>query len=370
MNLHRLNTLIGKERKQLFRDPSSIIFGILLPILLLLIFGYGLSMDIRNIRLAVVLPEDSGIGMEILTRFQASQYFKVMRINSSREGMEAVKNHQADACLFLPQNLPKKLSGPAQPMEILIVVNATNAMQGRLTENYIKGVLATTLASHQTASQQNMLTMNSRMWFNESNDSRLYLLPGVIVIIMSIIGTKLTSMIMAKEYEHGNLESMFVTPMTSGELLLAKALNNFILGLIGLGISLIIAHFLFGLPIRGSLSILILGTSFYLMMALAVGLVISSLTKSQFVASEVSLILSFMPVFLLSGFLYEIPNMPVFVQYVTYLVPARYFVDFLQTIFLVGNVWSIILINLTIIALFTIVLMVLAKFFNPKSLGR
>ncbi len=365
MNLRRLNTLIVKERKQLFRDPASLIFGILLPIILLLIFGYALSMDIKNISLTIVEPERSSLSSEIVSRFRSSEYFIVNVVRSSEEGTMAVQDHSAMACLYLPENTQRKFE--VGDLTILIAVNATNAMQARLSENYIKAVLLQVFSPEGDVRNGNV-RLDSRMWFNESNDSRMYMLPGVIVLIMTIIGTKLTSMIMAKEYEHGNLESMFVTPMTSGEILLAKALNNFFLGMVGLGIALFLTHYLFKVPVRGNLIILIIGSALYLTMALALGLVISSITKSQFLASEISLIVSFMPVFLLSGFIYEISNMPIFVQYITYLVPARYFVDFLQTIFLVGNVWSNIAYNLGIIFLFMVLMMLVAKYKNPKNL--
>lgn len=365
MNLNRLRTLIAKERKQLFRDPASMIFGIILPVILLLVFGYALSMDIRNIRLVVVVPQSSEVASALLARFQGSEYFIVRKVGTTGEGNEALRTHQAQACLFLPDDLSRQYT--TGDVSLLIVVNATNAMQGRLTENYIKGVLASYF-EHTNGEKNVRLRLSSRMWFNEANDSRLYMLPGVIVLIMTIIGTKLTSMIMAKEYEHGNLESMFVTPMTVGEILVAKALNNFLLGMIGLGISLFLACFLFDVPLRGSLVILVLGSAVYLTMALALGLVISSVTKNQFLASEVSIVLSFMPVFILSGFIYEIENMPRWIQTITYLVPARYYVDFLQTIFLVGNVWSNIIWNISIILLFTSLMLLIARWRNPKTL--
>ena len=335
----------------------------LLPVFLLLLFGYGLSLDIRNIKLAVVEPVRTELSAELVARFRASEYFNVTVVRTTEEGKEAVRSHRADACLFLPSDPERRLA--ARDLSILIVLNGTNGSQARLRDNYIRGVLLSVLGSSSSAPG---IRMQSRMWFNDANESAYFMIPGVIVIIMTLIGTKLTSMLMAREYEHGNMESMFTTPMRCGELLVAKAVNNFLLGVLGLGISLLFARYLFHVPIRGSIVVLAVGSGIYLMLALAVGLLISSLTKDQFVASEVSMVVSFMPVFLLSGFLYEIPNMPVFIQSITWLVPARYYVDFLQTVFLVGNVWSNIFWNLSILLLFTVVLMALAVWKNPKSL--
>ncbi len=363
MNLRRLNALIAKERNQLLRDKSSIIVGLLLPVILLLIFGYGMSMDIDNIKLVIVQPEPSKPGNDIVARFRASKFFITSVVRNYAEGTAAVRDHQADACLYLPQKLPHRLA--TERPEALVAGNATNSSRARIIENYVKSIL---LQAAPSVPGQPRVVLRARMWFNDANDSRYFMIPGVIVIIMSMIGTKLTSMLMAKEYEHGNMESMFATPMSAAELLLAKAVNNFLLGMLGLGISLLFACCLFQVPIRGSLWLLVAGSGLYLLMALATGLLLSSITKNQFVASQLSLVISFMPVFLLSGFLYEIPNMPLALQYVTYAIPARYYVDFLQTVFLVGDVWSTLLPDLAALTLFTIGLMALAWYKNPKKL--
>ena len=186
---------------------------------------------------------------------------------------------------------------------------------------------------------------------------------------MAIIGCMLTSLQMAKEYEHGTMESMFVTPMTSGEILLAKMVNNYFLGIIGLIIALLFSRYVFLVPIRGNIIILFIGSSIFLLSMMALGLVISSVTKSQFLSAQISMLVSFLPVLMLSGFIYEIPNMPIALQYFTYLVPARYYVDFLQTIFLVGNLWSNIIKNIAAMSIFTVFLLFLARLTNPKLIS-
>lgn len=415
MKLHRLGILMQKERKQLIRDPFSILVGILQPIVLLLIFGCAMSLDLRNVNLAVVVPEESELASEIVTRFDASQYFTVQKYRSTQEGTEAVRTHRADACLYLPQNLPRK--GMRENVSVQIAVNAVNASQAALKENYIRGILASvgnsasdgrnaaagavsaslpgdfsaelpdgfsgSLPGDASSSAEDSdgfsaavfppsvspgVKVHARFWFNPTNESRFFMIPGVIVIIMTMIGTMLTSLLMAREYEHGNLESMFATPMTSGEILLAKAVNNFGLGILGLLIALFMAHFVFLVPIRGSLFMILLGCSVFLLLSLAQGLLISSATKNQFLASEVTLITTFMPAFILSGFLFEIKGMPYFIQCITYLIPARYFVDFLHTEFLVGDVYPNSYINLGIMTGFTVLFLFFAVLRNPKAL--
>ena len=215
---------------------------------------------------------------------------------------------------------------------------------------------------------QNGLEIRTRQWFNEENRSAFNIVPGMIVIILTIIGALLTSMLMAREYELGNLESMFVTPMRSIEMLLAKMFTNFGLGMVGLTISLVLGHYLFGLPTRGNIAILIFGSSLYLIVALCLGLLISSLTKNQFLAVIVTVIATFLPSYILSGFLFEIKSMPAFLQGVTNFVPARYYVEFLQTSLLVGNVWRNVFWNLSVLSGIAVLLLALAVVKNPKKL--
>lgn len=372
MNLTRLKALIVKEAKQLLRDPYSILLGILLPVILLLICGYGMSTDIRHIKLVIAAPESTEYTKKIIARFNASEYFDVSVVHDSASGEKLIQNHLADACLFLPQKFSDKMGTGA--LEVLIAVNASNPSLAYTKESYIRGVLASGAAQiiaesgNESLAKSRSFALKSRLWFNDANVSAFTLVPGIIVIIMTMIGALLTSMVMAREYEQGNLESMFVTPMKSSEILLAKTINNFALGLIGLAVSLCMAHFMFHVPIRASWYVIPIGSSIFLIMSLCMGLLISSIAKNQFIAVEIAAVTTFLPSFLLSGFLFEIKSMPVILQWITLFVPARYYVDFLQTAFLVGNVWPNIIGNSAILALFALVFMTLAKLKNPKHL--
>jgi len=361
MKVERLWTLIVKEARQLLRDRISLSIGILLPIVLLLIFGYGMSMDIKNVKLAVVVPRADREANDLFYRFAASKYFVVSKFYSTTEAEKTIIDHQSDACLYFPEDIRRDLQ--TGQLKILLTVNAINPTRARMIENYVKSILLNHFNTGQDA-----IEVKVRILFNEANDSSYYMIPGVIVIIMTIIGGLLTSMVMAREYERGNLEGLFATPVRSSEILLAKALNNFVLGMIGLLISIIAARHLFGVPIRGNLFLLITGSALYLMVALGLGLFVSSLTKNQFFASQITLMLTFLPAFLLSGFLYEIGNMPILVQYVTVVVPARYYMEFLQTIFLAGDVWPIIWKNLAVLAVFAFLFLLAAKLTTPKRL--
>jgi len=375
MSLSRIFALMGKEFRQLVRDPLSISMGILLPIILLLICGYGISTDIRNIKMAVVVPEPSREANLIISRFQSNGFFDSVTVRSTREAEELLHRHVVDTCLFLPHDLAKKCK--EKNVELLVVVNASNPSPAFLKKGYIQTVLAgiapqllSETPSDPSGSPLSGMgfTIHTRQWFNEESRSAYSIVPGIIVIILTIIGALLTSMVMAREYEQGNLESMFVTPMRSSEILLAKMTVNFGLGMVGLGISLFIGCVLFGVPMRGNPFILIGGSCIYLIVALCIGLLISSLTKNQFLAVSGTIITTFLPSYILSGFLFEIKSMPPFLQFLTNFVPARYYVDFLQTSLLVGDVWPNILKNLSALTLFAVLFFILAKVKNPKRL--
>ena len=365
MNFSRLKALIIKEAHELFRDKISLGIGIVMPIVLLLIFGYALSMDLNNIKLAIVSPQNSPINQQLINRFKASTYFKPTVYKSSEEGIKAVADSRADICLFIPTDLQKRLN--FETLKFMIAGNGVNATMERLRESYVEITLLSGLSQILEIDQQNVV-LNTRMLFNEANDSKYYLVPGVIVIIMTVIGALLTALVMAREYEHGNMESMFITPMQPIEILLAKAINNFVLGMFGLLFSICAAYFLFKIPIRGNIFILIFGSSLYMITMLGLGLLISSVTKNQFIACTLTLVSTFMPAFMLSGFIYEINNLPKIIQWVTFLVPARYYVEFMQTIFLAGNVWKLISIDLIVLAAFAIFYMIIAWKKNPKAL--
>ncbi len=366
MNPGRLRALVAKERKQMLRDFSNIGVGIVMPLLLLTIFGYGMSLDVKNIRLAIVQPAVTELSSDVIARFANSGYFTTTAVRDTAAGVESVRRHESDAVLILPHDLDRRVR--AGDASAFIGLNASNAAIARMYEGVVRSVLASAIAAHAPPGEPGVVP-KVRVRYNEANESAYFLIPGVIVIIMALIGCLLTALQMAKEYEHGNMESLFVTPMTSGEILLAKMANNYLLGMVGLALTLLCARYLFDVPLRGSLALLLIGSSLFLILQMALGLLISSVTKSQFIASQIAMVVSFMPVFLLSGFLYEIPNMPPFLQAVSYALPARYFVDFLQSIFLVGTVPGNVVRNFLAMGAFTVLYLALAKLKNPKRVA-
>ena len=209
----------------------------------------------------------------------------------------------------------------------------------------------------------------SRLWFNAANDSHYFLVPGLIVLVMTLIGAFLTAMVVAREWERGTFEALFVTPVRADEILLGKTVPYFVMGLIGLALCILGGVFLFHVPLRGSIWILLGVSMLYLLVALGIGLVVSSVTKSQLVASQLALLLTFLPAMMLSGFLFDLRSMPAAIRAVTYILPARYYVALLQTLFLAGDIWAVILPNAAVLAVMAAGLMLLAAGDDAQDAG-
>jgi ABC-2 type transport system permease protein len=362
--------LVKKEVRQVIRDPSSIAIGIVLPFVLILLFGYGMSLDVTNVPVAVVLEDPSPASTELAASFQLSRYFDARMTTSIRRAEELMLTRKVDGIVRIRPDFSRRLSrGDA---EVQLLVHGIDANRARIIEGYVQGAVGV-WAARRSAQGEQVLTgpvrVQNRMWFNEANESRYFLVPGLIVLVMTLIGALLTSLVVAREWERGTIEALFVTPIRPGEILLGKTIPYFALGMIGFALCVLSAKFLFHVPLRGSLLVLTGVSMLYLLVALALGLLISSALKSQFVASQITLLVTFLPAVMLSGFLFDLRSLPAVVQLVTFLLPARYYVTLLQTIFLVGDVWAVIVPNAAVLAAMMTVLLWLARRATRKQLA-
>jgi ABC-2 type transport system permease protein len=343
----RVRGLIRKEILQVVRDPSSIAIAFLLPAALLLLFGYGVSMDAKDLRLGIVIEQTSAEASSFAGAFQASPYFLPRLFATRQQAQRAMQAKQLDGVLVLPGDFAKRLKGEGDA-PIQLIVNGVDANTARLMEGYARGTWERWL-ERELASRAMVLTkpvaIQPRVWFNPELRSRNYLVPGLVAINMTLVGALLTALVMAREWERGTLEALMVTPVTLRELLIGKILPYFILGMGGMAISVSMAIWQFDVPLRGSLWVLLLCSALFLLVALGMGLLISVVAKSQFVAGMIAIVTTFLPAFLLSGFLFDIDSMPLVVQGITHLVAARYFIAILQSLFLAGNLWAVILPN-------------------------
>lgn len=347
----RVWSLVKKESRQIMRDPSSVAIGIVLPVILILLFGYGMSLDVTHVPVAVVMEDPSPAATELASSFTLSRYFDAQMTPSMRRAEELMLARKVDGIVRLPSDFSRRLSrGDA---EVQLLVHGIDANRARIIQSYAQGAIGA-WAARRTAEGREVLTgpvrVQNRMWFNEANESRHFLVPGLVVLVMTLIGSLLTSLVMAREWERGTIEALFVTPVRPEEILLGKTIPYFALGMIGLGLCLLAAKFLFEVPFRGSLAVLIGVSVLYLLVALALGLLISSAVKNQFMAIQITVLATFLPAVMLSGFLFDLRSLPAPVQLLTYLLPARYYVALLQTIFLAGDIWAVILPNAAVLA--------------------
>lgn len=367
----RLISLIRKEIRQLSRDKSNLAVGIGLPMILILIFGYGLSLDVRNAHIAIVLEDASPTSVDVVSGLEFSPYISPVRVPSMQEAERLMRAREVEGIFRIPSDFSRRLGeGKAQ---VQFLAYGTDSTRATIIRNYINSIVGqwTLRQAERKAALQaptGRITLVERLWFNSANSSTWYLVPGLIVLIMTLIGAFLTAMVMAREWERGTLEALFVSPVRPTEILLAKIIPYFLVGMAGLGVCLAAAHFLFEVPMRGSLLILLGGSMLYLLVALGFGLVISSITKNQFTASQIAIITSFMPALMLSGFLFDLRNVPVVIQLVGQILPATYFMELIRTLYLAGDVWPVIIRNYAILTGYAVLLLGLARFVTRKKL--
>lgn len=334
----RLHALVRKEALQIVRDPSSILIAFVLPVVLLFLFAYAVSLDVRDVRIGVVLEGEGAAAQSLAAAFDATRYFDVSFAHDRREVEPALVAGSLRGFVVIPQDFDARLLGATRPALIQVITDGSQPNTANFVSGYAQGVLGNWLAGRGVA-REPPLRLEPRFWFNPEIESRRFLVPGAIAIVMTMIGTLLTSLVVAREWERGTMEAVLSTPASTLEIVLGKFLPYLALGLIATIGSALLAIFVFDVPLRGSWPALLLLTTAFLVPALGQGLLISTIAKNQFVASQAALLSGFLPAFLLSGFLFEISSMPAWIQAITYVVPARYFVAALQTVFLAGDVW-------------------------------
>jgi ABC-2 type transport system permease protein len=366
----RLRALVRKEALQIVRDPSSIAIAFLLPMVLLFIFGYGVSLDAKRIPLAVVVEEPSGLTASFTAAFAQSPYFEPRTFRFVQEAEQALVERKVKGIVWLRGNFSEtELSRGNAP--IGVIVEGVDANNARLMEGYLQGTWANWLEQFATARGRSLnlpVDMEYRIWFNPEVRSRDFLVPGLIAVIMTLIGALLTAMVVAREWERGTMEALMATPVTVRDILLGKLIPYFVLGMGGMTLSVIMAVWLFQVPLRGSVVALFGASALFLLVALGMGLLISTAAKDQFVAGQIAIIATFLPAFILSGFIFDIGSMPAPIRAVTHVIAARYFVSILQTLFLAGNVWSLVAVNSLALFLMALVFLGLVKRRTRKRL--
>jgi ABC-2 type transport system permease protein len=368
--LRRFAALLRKESYQIIRDPSSILIAFVLPLILLFLFGYAVSLDATRTRIGVVIEAATPAARNLAASFEASRYFDVRLGRDRREFADDLILGEVKGIVVIPATFAADQRKRNEPPRIQVIVDGADPNTASFVQNYAEGVLASwaSLNAATTGAPRSPISVEQRFWFNPELTSRFFLIPGSIAIVMTLVGTLLTALVIAREWERGTMEAIMATPVTAAELLAGKVLPYFILALISMTLCVAIAVFVFGVPFRGSIVALYALSAAFLCPALGQGLLISAATKNQFLASQLALLSAFLPSFLLSGFLFEISSMPPIIQWISVIVPARYLIPSLQTVFLAGDIWPLFLRDIAIMLFEGAILFALAAINTKKRL--
>lgn len=360
-----------KEFTQILRDPSTFLIAVVLPLILLFLFGYAVSLDTSRTRIALVLEDSSAPALSLAQAYQNSPYFQVNMARAVQPVRAQMVTGKVRAIVIIPQDFGVRVKRGQMP-QIQVVTDGSQPNTASFAAAYADGVYRNWVTAESLGrgggARSGQIALSTRYWYNPGLRSRYYLVPGSIAIVMTMIGTLLTALVVAREWERGTMEAMMATPITMAEFIASKVLPYFLLGLASMALCTAVAVFVFGVPFRGSIFALAAIASAFLLPALGLGLFISSATKNQFVASQVALLSAFLPTFLLSGFLFEISSMPWPIQLITYAVPARYLIPSLQTVFLAGDLWRLILPNIVIMLGFGLLFFILSFRATRRSL--
>ena len=360
-NPRRFGAMLVKESLQIARDPSTFLIAFVLPMLLLFLFGYGVNLDTARSRIGLSLQDNSEAAHSLAGSFQTSQWFDVRATGSVSELAPQMVGGQIRGIVVIPDGFGRQVSKGGGDIQVMTDGSLPNTAS--FIAAYAEGVRATwaaARASDRRATRAPPIRIAPRFWFNPELKSRYFLVPGSIAVVMTMVGTLLTSLVIAREWERGTLEAIMATPVGMIEFIATKVVPYFALALLSMTMCAVLAITVFGVPFRGSPFALFVIASAFLFPALGQGLLISAAFKNQFVASQVALLSAFLPTMLLSGFLFEIGSMPKPIQALTYLVPSRYLIPQLQTVFIAGDDWSLFLPNIAALIGFGLLFFALA----------
>jgi len=345
----QLGAVMIKEAKQVTRDPSSWIIAVALPLTFLFLFGYGISLDTTVVKIAVVREDDGRDAHDLAAAVTNSKWFLVVPAVDRRAGERLLQDQNVKAVVIIPAQFGRMLHAEDTSAQVQVLVDGAEPNTANFVHGYMNAIWSGFLAARameQGAPVTVPVSVEARYWYNANAESRWFLIPGSMTVIMTLLGTLLTSLVIAREYERGTLEALYATPLTRGQILIGKTMPYFVLAMVSMAVCVLTALLLFRLPLRGSLVTLGLVSAAFLVPALGQGLLISVTMKTQMAAAQLGLMTGYLPAMMLSGFLFDISSMPAWLRPVTYLIPARYMNISLQTVFLAGDVWAVLIPNM------------------------
>ena len=360
-NARRFRAMLVKESLQIARDPSTFLIAFVLPMLLLFLFGYGVNLDTARSRVGLSVQDSSEAAHSLAGSYQSSRWFDVRETGAVSQLSRDMVAGRIRGIIVIPDGFGRQVAAGGGDIQVLADGSMPNTAS--FIGAYAEGVRVSWVAARATdraTTKSPPIQTAPRFWFNPELKSRYFLVPGSIAVVMTMVGTLLTSLVIAREWERGTLEAIMATPVGMIEFIATKVLPYFLLALVSMSLCAVLAVTVFGVPFRGSVLALLAIASAFLFPALGQGLLISAATKNQFVASQVALLSAFLPTMLLSGFLFEISSMPRAIQAITYLVPSRYLIPQLQTVFIAGDDWHLFLPNMAALTGFGVLFFALA----------
>ncbi len=341
----RIRALIWKETLQVARDPSSFVVGFVLPIILLILYGFGISFDATRIRVGLVIEAPTAETAWFLASLANTPFFDVRVSTNRRAFYDDLASGEINAIVDLPGDFSQSLAR-GQTADVQMITDGSDPNTANLAIGYLQGAWQSWLdqrALAAGAAPPPGIDVEPRVWFNPELQSRRFLVPGSIALIEMMIGSLLTALVVAREWERGTIEALLATPVGIVEFMIGKLVPNFILGMCAMTVCVLAALCLFGLPLRGSIFLLYGFTSIFLLVALGIGLMISTVARAQLLASQIAMLVAFLPGVFVSGFVFELASMPAPLRWFSTIVPARYYVQGLQTLFLAGNIGSVLI---------------------------
>ena len=376
MSLTRLLAIARKEVVQILRDARSLIIVVIMPAVLVMLFGYGVNLDLKGLPVYVLDQDGSQQSQDLLKHFQSNKYFQIALVVSDYTALtRALDDGHARMGIVIPWDFSQRMRD-GRPVEIQALVdgsddNTANVLIGyseAVVQGYSAQMQIDWLRTRGLSIQPAAMNVETRTWYNEDLESSAFIIPGVLALVMSVIGAFLTSLTIAREWERGTMEQLISTPVTAMEIMLGKLAPYFVLGMFDTIISALVAIYWFQVPFRGSWATLMAASALFMVVVLSLGFFISVLAKTQFAASQIALLITFLPAFLLSGFLFSIEQMPIALQWITRILPARYFVSVLKKIFLKGTNAQMLLADLIPLVVFALVLAMVATHSFHKRL--
>ncbi len=348
MKVSRTWAIAKKEFLHIYRDPRSLALVILMPALLMLLFGYAVTLDVKKVSMAVLDRDRSQESLNFIQRFSASPYFRLrFWVQDEKAMMRLIDQGEVKIGLVLPWDFSKTIKAE-KTASVQALIDGADANTANLILSYAEAI-ARQYTQEKTFLKVTRLGMQNlnfpidgrpRVWFNEDLESKNYFVPGLVAVIISIIGVLLTGQVIVREWEKGTMELLISTPVRKGELMVGKLFPYFFLGLLDLSLSVLMGKWVFQVPLRGSVVLLFALSCIYILVALALGLTISTFAKTQLLANQMAMVIGFLPTFLLSGFTFVISNMPTWLQIITYGIAPRYYVTIVKEIFLKGTGFS------------------------------